>query len=200
MSRKIISFDCDGVLNAAPYVPPELRNNKYYAQLKPREDAIPSLHWLSTIFDIYIISTRSHLDSNLGLRAWLHWVLGLELDTIAGVITGPSGGAREGRDGTAEGGAVHMDKAKIIDALECVIHVDDRPDVIRAIPGRGVLFPAEYPESQAAKNVLPTVDGWDGVREFLTTPGMTLYGSEGVSVVSPAEVFIPDPTRGVLVQ
>ena len=60
------------------------------------------------MYDIYIISQRSHADSNLGLRAWLHWVLGLELDTIAGVITGPSGGASEG---------VMMDKPLVVRLL-----------------------------------------------------------------------------------
>lgn len=193
MARKIISFDCDGVITPGAWVPPELRTNKYYASLEPSEDAVPSLHWLSTLYDIYIISTRSNIDSNLGLRAWLHWVLGLELDTIAGVITGPSGGAREGRDGTRETGAIHMNKAKIVSALECRIHFDDRADVVQSLPGVGVLFPAEYDENREARNKLPTVKGWEEVREFLTTPGMVLYGSEGVSVVSPAEVVIPAP-------
>lgn len=184
MSRKIISFDCDGVLTSGGFVPPELRTNKEYCKINPQEDAIPSLHWLSTMYDIYIISQRSHSDSNLGLRAWLHWVLGLELDTIAGVITGPSGGAAEG---------VYMDKPKIVEALGCVAHFDDNPIHLEGMGNVGVLFPSDMPESQAAINQWPTVRGWDGVREFLTTPGMKLYGSGLRCATSPAEVRVPDP-------
>jgi hypothetical protein len=189
MPRKIISFDCDGVLTPGGFVPPELRTNKHYASLNPQEDAIPSLHWLSTIYDIYIISQRSHVDSNLGLRAWLHWVLGLELDTIAGVITGPSGGASEG---------VYMDKPLVVRALGSLVHFDDNPHHLDGMGSAGVLFPSDMPESQAAINHWPTVFGWEGVREFLTTPGMTLYGDGLRQVVSPAEVLIPDPKKEII--
>jgi hypothetical protein len=190
MSRKIISFDCDGVITADGYVPIELRTNKHYASIEPQEDAIPSLHWLSTMYDIYIISQRSHMDSNLGLRAWLHWVLGLELDSIAGVITGPSGGAAEG---------VYMNKHEIVHALRSTAHFDDNPHHLVDMPV-GVLVPSDIPESKAARGVFPTVEGWSGIREFLTTPGLTLYGAEGRSIVSPAEVYIPDPAKTVRVQ
>lgn len=191
MPRKIISFDCDGVITPGGFIPPELRTNKHYASLEPQEDAIPSLHWLSTQYDIYIISQRSHVDSNLGLRAWLHWILGLELDTIAGVITGPSGGAAEG---------VLMDKVKVVEALGCLAHFDDNPHHLAGMDV-GILFPSEIPESQDMyrTNILPKVSGWQEVREFLTTPGMTLY-SDTRMIVSPADVLIPDPMRGVPIQ
>lgn len=195
MARKIISFDCDGVITPGAFVPPEFRTNKHYCQIVPIEDAVPSLQWLSTMYDIYIISTRSHTDSNLGLRAWLHWVLGLEMDTLAGVITGPSGGAREA---SLEVEGRHMDKPRIVSALECVVHFDDRPDVVEAMPGVGVLFPSDLPGSQEARNIVPTVEGWAGVREFLTTPSMTLYGSDGAEITSPATAFVPDPARGLV--
>lgn len=189
MARKIITFDCDGVLTKSGFIPPELRTNKHYCQLEPQEDALPSLHWLSTMYDIFVVSQRSHIDANLGLRAWLHWVLGLELDTIAGVITGPSGGASEG---------VYMDKASIVKALGAVAHFDDNPRHLEDMEV-GILFPSDMPESQAAINRYPTVHGWQGVREFLTTPGMKLYG-EGRSVVSPSEIHIPDPAKEMMVQ
>lgn len=188
MVRKIVSFDCDGVITPGGYMPPERRTNKEYCKLDPQEDAIPSLHWLSTMYDIFIISQRSHPDSNLGLRAWLHWVLGLELDTIAGVITGPSGGACEG---------VYMDKPAIIRALGCLVHFDDNPVHLEELPGVGVLFPSDMPESQAAINKYPTVHGWEGIREFLTTPGFTIHGSS-YSVVSPAEEFVVDPKKELI--
>ena len=184
MPRKIISFDCDGVLTPGGFVPPELRTNKEYCKINPQEDAIPSLHWLSTMYDIYIISQRSHTDSNLGLRAWLHWVLGLELDTIAGVITGPSGGAAEG---------VMMDKPLVVRALGSVAHFDDNPHHLDGMGEVGVLFPSDMPESQAAINIWPTVQGWQGVREFLTTPGLVLYGSGLRRAVSPAVERKEDP-------
>ena len=189
MARKIISFDCDGVITPGGFVPIEMRTNREYAKISPQEDAIPSLHWLSTMYDIYLVSQRSHIDSNLGLRGWLHWVLGLELDTIAGVITGPSGGGREG---------TLMDKVKIVEALECVAHFDDNPHHLVNMPV-GILVPGDMEESKAAVNTVPTVHGWAGIREFLTTPGMELHGG-GRSIVSPAEVYIPDPTMGVMVQ
>lgn len=191
MPRKIISFDCDGVITGDGFVPPEDRNNKFYCKMEPQEDALPSLHWLSTMYDIYIISQRSHTDSNLGLRAWLHWVLGLELDTIAGVITGPSGGAAEG---------VYMNKPLVVEALGCVAHFDDNPYHLDNMPV-GILFPSGIPGSQEAINKYPTVAGWSGVREFLTTPGMILHSAHGgPSVVSPAEVMIPDPAKEMMVQ
>jgi hypothetical protein len=185
MTRKIISFDCDGVLTSGGFVPPEDRNNKFYCKLDPQEDAIPNIHWLSTMYDIYIISQRAHPDSNLGLRAWLHWVLGLELDTIAGVITGPSGGSTPDTP---------MDKVKIVEALGCVAHFDDNPTHLEGM-GCGVLFPSDMPESKAAINVYPTVRGWTGVREFLTTPKLTLYGRGLRQITSPAEEFVPDPAK-----
>lgn len=184
MPRKIISFDCDGVLTPGGFVPLELRTNKEYCKINPQEDAIPSLHWLSTMYDIYIISQRSHADSNLGLRAWLHWVLGLELDTIAGVITGPSGGASEG---------VMMDKPLVVRALGSVAHFDDNPHHLDGMGEVGILFPSDIPESQAAINIWPTVQGWQGVREFLTTPGLVLYGSGLRRAVSPAVERKEDP-------
>lgn len=191
MPRKIISFDCDGVLTPGGFVPLEDRTNKLYCQLNPQEDAIPSLHWLSTMYDIYIISQRNHDDSNLGLRAWLHWVLGLELDTIAGVITGPS---------SCSGERMFMDKVAITAALGCVAHFDDNPEQLMSMPC-GILFPSDMPDSVAMSktNAVPKVFGWDGVREFLTTPGFTLY-SASRDIVSPAVVRVPDPKEGVMLQ
>ena len=189
MPRKIISFDCDGVITPGGFVPLEQRTNKLYAKIDPKEDAILSLHWLSTMYDIYIISQRSHIDSNLGLRGWIHWVLGLELDTIAGVITGPSGGASEG---------VLMNKTAIVQALGCVAHFDDNPHHLINMPV-GILVPGDMEESKAAVNTVPTVHGWTGIREFLTTSGMEIHGG-GRSIVSPAEVYIPDPAMGVMLQ
>lgn len=188
MARKIISFDCDGVITGDGFVPPEDRNNKFYCKMEPQEDALPSLHWLSTMYDIYIISRRSHTDANLGLRAWLHWVLGLELDTIAGVITGYN--------------ESEIDKAAIVQSIGCVAHFDDDPHHLVHMPV-GVLFPSAMPSSQAAVNKYPTVAGWAGVREFLTTPGMVLSGFDGDvvrTIVSPAEVMIPDPAKEIMVQ
>ena len=105
-------------------------------------------------------------------------VLGfIELDTIAGVITGPSGGAAEG---------VLMDKPLIVRALGSVAHFDDNPHHLEGMGNVGVLFPSDMPESQAAINLWPTVQGWQGVREFLTTPGLTLYGSGLRQITSPA--------------
>ena len=183
VKRKIISFDCDGVITPGGYVPTEDRTNAKYAKILPHDDAIPSLHWLSTLYDIYIISQRSHENSNLGLRAWLHWILGLELDTIAGVITGPSGGAAEG---------TYMDKIQVVDALGSVVHFDDNPHHLEGM-SQGVLFPSDMPSSQEAINKYPTVfGGGAGVREFLTTPGMILYGTDR-QIVSPADVAIIDP-------
>lgn len=156
--------------------------------MSPQEDVIPSIHWLSIMYDIYIISQRSHVDSNLGLRAWLHFVLGLELDTIAGVITGPSGGAAEGK---------LMNKAQIVSALGCVAHFDDNPRHLHDMEV-GILFPSEIPDSQEYINYYPTVRDWDDLRGFLTTPGMTLHGSGGRSISSPAEVVIPDPKVDIL--
>lgn len=191
MPRKIISFDCDGILTYGGFVPLELRTNKHYASLTPQEDAIPSIHWLSNFFDIYIISQRSHLDSNLGLRAWLHWMLGVELDTIAGVITGPSGGAAEG---------TLMDKAKVVEALGCLVHFDDNPSHLAGMDC-GVLFPSDIQESKDIykTNIFPKVAGWPEVREFLTTPGMVLH-SDCRDIISPADVKIPDPMEGLRVQ
>lgn len=184
MPRKIISFDCDGVITSGGFVPPGLRTNKHYASLSPQPGAKEALEFLSHIYDIYIISQRSHKDSNLGLRAWLHWILGLELDTIAGVITGPSAGAAEG---------IYMNKPQIVETLGCLVHFDDNPHHLVGM-SCGVLFPSEIPESQetAQTNLFPKVSGWDNVMEFLTTPGMTLY-SQSRTIVSPAEVYIADP-------
>ena len=57
----------------------------------------------------------------------------------------------------------------------------------------GMLFPSDMPESQAAINIWPTVQGWQGVREFLTTPGLVLYGSGLRRAVSPAVERKEDP-------
>jgi hypothetical protein len=187
MDRKIISFDADGVLAECGYTPPEDRNNKVYCKKSTVcPEVIPALHHLSMLYDIYVISTRSHHESNLGLRAWLHWILGLELDTIAGVITGPSGFPR-GMTFGPEAENIHQNKAQIVEALGVLVHIDDNPDVIKTMPGYGVLLVSDMPSSKAAAGLYPTCYDWEGIMEFLTTPGMTLHGSEGVSVVSPCE-------------
>lgn len=186
MARKIISFDCDGVITPGGFVPPELRTNKHYAFLKPQPGAVEALDFLSNMYDIYIISQRSHENSNLGLRAWCHWILGLELDKIAGVITGPSAGAKEG---------TYMNKNLVVETLGCLVHFDDNPHHLVGMKC-GVLFPSDMSESQdtAQTNIFPKVFGWDGVMEFLTTPGMTLHSDRG-DLVSPAEVYVADPVR-----
>lgn len=179
MDRKIISFDADGVLAECGYTPPEDRNNKVYCKKSTASpEVVPALHHLSMLYDIFVISTRSHHEANLGLRAWLHWILGLELDTIAGVITGPSGGA---------GDFTLMDKAMIAKALGCLVHFDDHPEHVASMPGVGVLVVSDMPCSQEAAGRYPTCNNWEEIVEFLTTPGMTLHGSEGASVVSPCE-------------
>lgn len=183
MERKKISFDCDGVIAEGGWVPVEDRNNKFYVRKNPIPEAIESLQWLSILYDIYVISTRAHEEANLGIRGWLHFILGLEMDTIAGVITHPwnKGQVEADKNG-------RMDKAQIIRDLGIVIHFDDDPLHVEACGDRGVLVPSEMPSSIAAVNKLPTAMDWEAIRLFLTTPGMVLHGSDGTSVVSPAVV------------
>lgn len=193
MSRKKISFDCDGVIAEGGWVPQENRTNKFYCAKQPLNiEVLPSLHWLSTMYDIYVISTRSHKDANLGLRAWLHWVLGLELDTIAGVISFP-------QEDEPQNENIPMDKASIIRDLGIVCHFDDDPGHVSSISGVGVLVPSEMPHSIAARNILPTAPDWETIRTFLTTPGMELHGSGGASVLSPAQVWKEYPHMEVVV-
>lgn len=191
--RKPISFDLDGVIAEGGYTPPENRTNEFYTKKGFADpEVLPSLQWLSILYDIYILSARSHNEANLGIRAWLHFALGLELDTIAGIVSDDGRGAR------AEDHV--MNKAGIADALGIVVHFDDHPDHVRSMPGRGVLVVSNMPSSQEAAGKVPTVYNWDQVREFLTTPGYTLHGSEGVSVVSPCEKdpYIPHVEPGVI--
>jgi hypothetical protein len=196
MERKKESFDCDGVIAEGGWVLREDRTNKYYIKKNPlNAEVVPSLQYLSIFYDIYVISTRAHPEANLGLRAWLHFMLGLEMDTIAGVITHPWTYQKvtENPDG-------RMDKSLIVDALGCCIHFDDDPGHVASCGTAGVLVPSDMPDSIAAANVLPTAKDWDTIRRFLTTPGMTLYGSAGVSVVSPMEEVVKEyPKLPVLV-
>lgn len=184
MARKRISFDVDGVIAEGGWTAPEDRSNKLYIKKKPLNvEVIPSLHWLSTLYDIYIISARGHDDANLGLRAWLHFVLELELDAIAGVVTYP--GTQEEIDADPN---APMDKAGIVRALGIAVHFDDHPGHVEACGTRGVLVPSDMPESVDAVHRLPTAPDWDTIRTFLTTPGMALHGANGTTVVSPAMV------------
>lgn len=181
MPRKIISFDCDGVLAEGGWTPLAERTNKVYCAKKVcHPEAVATLHWLSITYDIYVISTRSHEDANLGLRAWLHFAMGLGLDDIAGVITGPSAYPKDLNENTP------MNKASVVELLGSVCHIDDDPHHVRAMPGVGVLMVSEMPASKEAANLVPTIASWANLREFLTTPGHTLYGKEGGVVVSPA--------------
>lgn len=191
VDRKKISLDVDGVLAAGAWTPVEFRTNEHYFKKKPINDEISqSLLYLSLFYDLYILSTRAHPEANLGLRAWIHYVLGLESDTIAGVITHPWSDAEVATDPNGR-----MDKAAIVRALGIVVHVDDDPGHVVACGGRGILLPSELEGSQEARNRVPTVDDWKALRVFLTTPGMALYGSDGASVVSPAaaipQVVVP---------
>jgi len=201
MERKKISFDVDGVIAEGGYVEVADRSNTTYAKKRPVSDeVIPTLQWLSMFYDIYIISTRGHPSANLGLRAWLHFILGVELDTIAGVITHPFGDAQVAKKPNAP-----MDKGKIVRDLGILLHVDDSPTTVQSCKDRGILFPSDMPSSQAAKGKLPTLETWEGIRNFFTTPGMKLYGSDGMTVVSPAVEFgktYPevDPTKALPVQ
>jgi len=182
VERKKISFDVDGVLAAGAFHPHEHRTNEHYFKKKPLNDDIAqSLTYLSLFYDIYLLSTRGHPEANLGLRAWVHYVLGLGGDTIAGVITHPWTDAQVERDPDGR-----MDKAGIVRALGIAVHVDDDPRHVEACGDAGVLFPSQLRGSQEARNVLPTVEDWKALRAFLTTPGMVLYGSAGAQVLSPA--------------
>ena len=193
MLRKKISFDCDGVIAAGGYMPVEDRTNRNYAKKPPlNEEVLPSLHWLSTMYDIYVISTRGHENANLGLRGWLHWKLGLELDTIAGVITYP----HVAGENLTNNPDAPMDKAQIVQDLGIVVHFDDDPRHILALPGIGVLVPSDIPASIAAANQFPTAPDWETIRAFLTTPGMELHGG-GVTILSPAVEMKVYPTVAV---
>lgn len=189
MERKKISFDVDGVLTEGGWVPPEDRTNKIYIKKNPlNAEVVPTLQWLSMYYDIYIISSRSHSDANLGLRAWIHFCLGLEMDTIAGVIT------------HEEGCDERMDKSRVVDVLGVCVHFDDDPVAVEACGTRGVLVPSEMPSSVEATNRAPTAPDWATIRRFLTTPGMVLHGSNGVSVTSPMEEVVKEyPKPPVLV-
>jgi len=195
MERKKISFDVDGVIAEGGWVPVEDRNNKFYIKKKPlNEEVIPTLQWLSIFYDIYIISTRAHPEANLGLRAWLHFCLGLEMDTLAGVITHPWSQKQVEEDKNGR-----MDKATVVDVLGIVVHFDDDPSHVESMGSRGILVPSDMPHSIAAKNILPTAPDWDTIRRFLTTPGMVLYGSAGASVVSPMEEVVKEYPKPLLV-
>lgn len=196
MERKKISFDVDGVIAEGGWVPVENRTNKFYIKKKPLNlEVVPSLQYLSIFYDIFVISTRAHPEANLGLRAWLHFCLGLEMDTIAGVITHPWTAQQ-----TEENPNGRMDKSLIVDALGCCVHFDDDPGHVEACGSRGVLVPSDMPHSVAAANVLPTAPNWDTIRRFLTTPGMQLHGSNGVTVTSPMEEEVkPFPALPTLV-
>lgn len=179
--RKKISFDCDGVIAAGGWVEVPNRTNAYYFRKPPlNEEVVPSLVWLSTMYDIYIISTRGHENANLGLRAWIHFGLRLELDTIAGIITYPNS------DDADRDAVTKMDKAAVVRALGITTHFDDDPVMVEACGERGVLVPSDMPVSIAAANEMPTAPDWETIRTFLTTPGMVLHGRNGVSVTSPA--------------
>ena len=183
LDRRKISFDCDGVLATGGYTPPEDRTNKtYFAKQIPNPEIIPTIHWLSIFYDIYVISTRGHEKANLGLRAWLHHAVGCQADveTFAGVITFPA------NSDELENVNAPMDKAGIIHSLGISVHVDDDPMHVEALGDRGILMPSDMPSSQAAVGRVPTVATWDNLREFLTTPGMIVYGRNGAKVHSPA--------------
>lgn len=181
MTRLKISFDVDGVLAEGSYTPPDQRTNAIYARKSPvSPDVLPSVHMLSMLYDIYIISTRGHENANLGLRGWLYWTLGINLDTIAGVITYPNPIGPDGDPDTP------MDKNAVVRALGISCHFDDDPGHVIACGDHGVLVVSDHPGSQEYAGRLPTVRTWAEIREFLTTPGLTLHGSDGVSIVSPA--------------
>ena len=182
MNRKKISFDADGVLAEGGYTPPEERSNKtYFKKNVISTDVVPSVHWLSIMYDIYVISTRQHENANLGLRAWLHFAFGLtdDFSTFAGVVTHP-----DELDPTTPDHP--MDKAQIIRDLGISIHFDDDPRHVEALGERGILVPSDMPISVAMAGELPTLRNWVEIREFLTTPGMVIYGRNGVAVKSPA--------------
>jgi len=195
MERKKLSFDVDGVIAEGGWVPIENRTNKFYIKKNPlNAEVVPSLQWLSMFYDIFLISTRAHAEANLGLRAWVHFCLGLEMDTIAGVITHPWSQAEVEKDKNGS-----MDKARIVHDLGIVVHFDDDPRHVEALGDRGVLVPSEMPSSMAAVNVYPTVLDWDTIRKFLSTPGMALHGSNGTTVVSPMEEEVKEYPKPVLV-
>ena len=195
LERKKISFDCDGVLAEGGWVPMEDRTNKFYIKKQPlNAEVVPTLQWLSIFYDIFIISTRAHHEANLGLRAWIHFCLNLELDTIAGVITHPWSKAQ-----VEEAPNGRMDKSAVVDALGISIHFDDDPAHVEACGNRGVLVPSDMPSSIAASGRLPTAPDWDTIRRFLTIPGMTLHGSNGISVVSPMEEAVKEYPKPVMV-
>lgn len=184
MQRKKISFDLDGVIAEGGWVPVEERSNKtYYKKGVVSPEVIPTLDLLSILYDIYLISSRGHKDANLGSRAWVHFALGLELDTIAGVIT------HSGTDDTI----APFDKASIVQALGIELHIDDDPRHVEACGNRGVLFVSDMPSSIEAGGKFATVYDWTQLREFLTTPGFALHGSNGVSVVSPCDAAAKVP-------
>ena len=195
MERKKISFDVDGVIAEGGWVPVENRTNKFYIKKNPlNAEVVPTLQWLSMYYDIFLISTRAHTEANLGLRAWVHFCLGLELDTIAGVITHPwsQKQVQENVNG-------RMDKSSVVDVLGVVVHFDDDPIHVESCGTRGILVPSDMPHSIAAANVLPTAPDWATIRKFLTTPGMMLHGSNGVSVISPMEEVVKEYPKPILV-
>lgn len=177
MIRPVISFDCDGVIAEGSYVPIQDRTNKLYFQKKPIDPQIAGyIQFLSIIYDIYIISYRHHEAANLGLRAWLAVVLGMNLDSIAGVITYP---------GDPNYDADPRWKGQVIQVIGSQVHFDDDPKVIEATPV-GILVPgAGWPESQAAIGRYPTCQDWISIMGFLTTPGLEFHGIER-SIKSPA--------------
>lgn len=189
MQRKKLGIDLDGVVAAGGWVPVEERSNKTYFQKPPVSPyVVPALIDLSTQYDLFFISSRGHKNANLGARAWLHFALGLEMDTVAGVITHPWDD-----DQVQENPNGPMDKGKIVRELGIAVHIDDDPRHVEACGDRGVLFVSDMPSSRAAAGVFPTVHDWDELMNFLMTPGYTLHGSNGVSVVSPCEAIPVKP-------
>jgi hypothetical protein len=201
MTRIPISFDLDGVVADGHYVPVEERTNAVYFRKPPvRADVAAMLRNLAIYYDIFFISARSHINANIGARAWLKYILGLDLETVAGVITGSL--TWDGVDPTSP-----YSKIPAIQSCGSRIHIDDDPNIIAQLPYVGLLMPSNdgWAKSAAAAGQYPTCRTWPILMHFLLTPGAELPSAQAPVLRCPLPpdvggILAPDvlPVAGVL--
>ena len=151
MTRRVLTFDMDGVIAAVEYVPVMERQITAYIGAPVLADRMV-FNRICLDADVYVISSRSYRNATQHTKNWLY---ANDMPYVTGVICG----------------ILPRDKAALVHLLNASYHFDDHPKTTEECGKQGVLVRIiEHYKYEPRHAFLRTARNWGDIERLCRLP------------------------------